>query len=163
MGTLNKPRAGWAVRLATLGPVGLLPVAPGTAASIVGVILVMFLRPLPLEWRGFYGAVAVAAALVFALGVWAAGKAETFYGVTDPGQAVIDEVAGQLVVFLLCPKVTWLALLAGLALFRVFDVLKPFPARRAERLPGGWGIMTDDLVAGAYGATVLFLLGIGIR
>lgn len=106
---------------------------------------------------------AVLAAVIYACGVWASGRAERFYRATDPGAVVIDEVAGQIVVFLARPMAGWTVLLAGFILFRIFDVIKPFPAGRAERLPGGWGIMTDDVVAGAYGAAALFLLAFVFR
>jgi len=76
---------------------------------------------------------------------------------------VIDEVAGQLIPFLAVPPSSWKWALAAFALFRFFDVLKPFPARRAERLPGGWGIMTDDVVAGVYALASLLILGSVIR
>jgi phosphatidylglycerophosphatase A len=72
---------------------------------------------------------------------------------------VIDEVVGQMITFLATPRVTWKGLLAGFILFRAFDIVKPFPARRAERFPGGWGIMLDDVVAGLYSLVVLVILG----
>ncbi|MGH9344139.1 MAG: phosphatidylglycerophosphatase A family protein [Terriglobia bacterium] len=161
--TLNKPRAGAAVRVATVGPVGHFPVAPGTAGSVVGVILTLLIRRLPLARWEYSGVMAAAIIVIFAAGVWGATKAEQFYGVKDPGSVVIDEVAGQMIVFLFQATAGWLTLLAGFIFFRIFDILKPFPARRAEHLPGGWGIMTDDLVAGAYGAAALFLVGFSIR
>jgi phosphatidylglycerophosphatase A len=76
---------------------------------------------------------------------------------------VIDEVAGQMITFLARPDASWKWLLAGFLLFRLFDVLKPFPAGRAERLPGGWGIMTDDVVAGGYALAALLVLEIFLR
>lgn len=156
-------RTGWhaAVDLATVGPVGRVPAAPGTAGSLVGVVLAAAVE----TWLPSHVIVglAVLAAAIYACGVWAAGRAERFYQVTDPGAVVIDEVAGQIVVFLARPLAGWPVLLAGFVLFRIFDVTKPFPARRAEHLPGGWGIMTDDMVAGAYGAVALFFLAIAFR
>jgi phosphatidylglycerophosphatase A len=95
--------------------------------------------------------------------VWAAGLSEKFFGRTDPGHVVIDEVAGQMIAFLLSPHASWKFLLAGFGLFRLFDVTKPFPARGAERLAGGWGIMVDDVIAGAYTMGALALLGYIIR
>jgi phosphatidylglycerophosphatase A len=100
-----------------------------------------------------------AALSIFFVGAWAAGRAEKFFGRTDPGHVVIDEVAGQLITFLARPDASWKWLLAGFVLFRFFDVVKPFPARRAERLRGGWGIMTDDVLAGLYGMAALLVLG----
>lgn len=156
-------RMGAAVHLATLGPIGHSPVAPGTAGSVVGVILaVMIQRVLPARYDYEWVAVAVICGLYFC-GVWAAGRAEGFYGSTDPGAVVIDEVAGQIIAFLLLPPLGWISMAVGFVLFRFFDVLKPFPARRAERLPGGWGIMTDDVIAGGYAAIALFLLGRALR
>lgn len=156
-------KTGSAVQLATVGPVGHFPVAPGTAGSLVGVVLtalVQRLSPAPWAYSLTMGGMI---AVIFAVGVWAAGRAERFYGKQDPGCVVIDEVAGQMVVFLFRAGTGWLTLLAGFILFRVFDVLKPFPARRAEHLRGGWGIMCDDMAAGVYGAAALFLVGLAIR
>ena len=85
------------------------------------------------------------------------------FGRIDPGQVVIDEVAGQIITFLATPRVTWKGLLAGFIIFRLFDIVKPFPARRAERFPGGWGIMMDDLIAGLYSLLVLVILGRWIK
>jgi phosphatidylglycerophosphatase A len=99
------------------------------------------------------------AGLLFAVGVWSAGKAEKVFGRADPRQVVIDEVAGQIITFVATPRITWIGLIAGFILFRAFDVVKPFPARRAERIPGGWGIMLDDVVAGLYSLIVLVILG----
>lgn len=149
-----RPSAG--VHVATVGPVGRVPAAPGTAGSLVGVALAAALRNLlPVHAEL---ATAALAAVIYACGVWAAGQAETFFHTTDPGSVVIDEVAGQLALFAVFPVTGWLGFAAGFVLFRAFDVSKPFPAGRAERLPRGWGIMTDDVVAGIYGALALFVL-----
>ena len=88
--------------------------------------------------------------------MWASGRAEKISGITDPSFVVIDEVAGQLITLFLLPF-SWKILIAGFILFRVFDVIKPFPARRAEKLHGGWGIMMDDVLAGLYGNILLQL------
>ena len=98
------------------------------------------------------------AVVLLAVGVWAAGKAEDFFGRTDPGQIVLDEVVGQILTVLLIPSLTWKWLLGGLLLFRALDVLKPFPARQAERIPRGWGIMLDDVIAGVYGLVLLSVI-----
>lgn len=100
---------------------------------------------------------------LFALGVWAAGHAERFFGRIDPSQVVIDEVVGQMITFLARPEASWKSLLAGFVLFRILDVVKPFPARRAERLPQGWGVMLDDIVAGVYSLLVLSLMRFGLK
>jgi phosphatidylglycerophosphatase A len=149
---------GPAIWIATCGGVGYFPFAPGTAGSAVGVALVAVLGKTSFERHWLAGSLALLAGGLLALGVWAAGKAEKYFGRIDPGQVVIDEVVGQTITFLAQPRVSWKWLLAGFILFRLFDIVKPFPARRAERLPGGWGIMVDDVVAGAYGLVGLGLL-----
>ena len=82
------------------------------------------------------------------VGAWAATETERALGITDPGPVVIDEVMGMCVTLIAAP-LSWPAALAGFLLFRVFDIVKPPPARRLERLHGGWGIMADDLAAGS--------------
>jgi phosphatidylglycerophosphatase A len=122
--------------------VGRLPLAPGTAGSLVGLALAWALHR-----AGGHAAVAAGTAAVIAAGFWAAGDAERRFGSADPPSVVIDEVAGQMVgVLLLAPAAP--ALVAGFVLFRLLDVTKPFPIRRLEALPGGSGIMADDLAAG---------------
>lgn len=152
---MTDSRPNLAVRLATCGPVGYAPVAPGTAGSLVGVALVAAIGRLPAEGWVLSSLLAVLVAATFLAGAWAAARAEKFFGRTDPGQVVIDEVAGQMTTFLLWPGASFAWLIAGFVLFRAFDVLKPFPAGRAERVPGGWGIMLDDLVAGGYSLAVM--------
>src|SRR5579862_2714495 len=158
--SLTKPRAGPAIWIATAGGAGYFPIAPGTAGSLVGVALVVGLGFLPL--RGFAARAVLAAAslVLFVIGVWAAGEAEKFFGRIDPGQVVIDEVVGQMLTLLLIPHATWKWLLGGFLLFRAFDIVKPFPARQAERIPRGWGIMVDDVIAGLYGLAVLTVIGL---
>ena len=110
--------------------------------------------------RPWLMAVVAAAALgIGAVGVWAATLAEKHFGCIDPGQVVIDEVVGQMLTLLLQPDATWKWFVGGFVLFRIFDVLKPYPARRLEHAPGGWGIMLDDVAAGLYGLGTLALLG----
>ena len=146
--------------LATAGGLGLLPKAPGTWGSIAGVALAWlfqaseFHAPLlnPLAWW----------LVLSAAGVWAAGRAERASGKKDPQQVVIDEVSGQWLALLASPAaftggLGWKSFLAGFILFRVLDITKPFPAKQAESLPGGWGIMADDWVAGAYAAALLWI------
>jgi len=173
----KKPRL--AVLLATGFGLGHLPKAPGTWGSLGGLALVWALAALArilLSTDGFLtvslGAnrfVASASVIVLwlqtacavvvaAVGVWAASRAANHFGGRDPQVVVIDEVSGQelaLVAGLAAPN--WKYFLLGLILFRVFDIAKPFPARRAEKLPGGWGIMADDWVAGIYAALGLWL------
>ena len=164
-----------AMALATCG-VGLIPVAPGTWGSAVGVGLYLLLvsgaergfdyavaRGLDLSPQSFpvvLNSVLLVAILVVALaGTWAATRAEKLLGRKDPGAVVVDEVAGQLIALLFVP---WLAgrwtVVAGFLAFRLFDIWKPYPIGRLERLESGLGIMADDVLAGAYAATVMSLL-----
>ena len=139
------------VGIATVGGVGWFPVAPGTAGSAVGVVIYLLTR-------GWSAPAQVTVLLGITLvGWWAAGVAETELKKQDPGPVVIDEVAGQLVTLLLT-GVAWKGAIAGFFIFRVLDILKPFPARRFERLHGGLGIMADDMMAGVYGLGLMMLL-----
>jgi phosphatidylglycerophosphatase A len=126
--------------IATLGPVGSVPIAPATAGSAVVVLAGWFL-PVP--------ALPVALLLILAcaaLAVWSAGEAESTLG-HDARPIVIDEVVGQSLALLLVPHRA-LAFFGAFVLFRVFDVWKPLGAREIQRLPGGWGVVADDVVAG---------------
>ncbi len=135
--------------MAAVGPCGFVPVAPGTVGSVAGLALVWFLRANGWGWLEPFVLV-----LVLGVGVLASRATEAAYQRTDPGIIVIDEVAGMLVTLLAVPVGFGGAVLAFL-LFRAFDILKPFPARQAERLPHGWGVMADDVVAGVYAQLVL--------
>lgn len=123
-------------------------------------VIVWGLGRLPLRTTLATGLLAVSSAVILGLGVWAAGRAEEFFGRTDPGQVVVDEVVGQMITLLLLPHATWVWLLGGFLLFRAFDIVKPFPARQAERFPRGWGIMMDDVIAGVYGLAMLGVIGL---
>jgi phosphatidylglycerophosphatase A len=127
---------------------GHLPVMPGTWGTLGAIPLYLLLRPLGV------GAVAAAAAAVTLVGLWAAGVVERRLARKDPQIVCIDEVAGVLVTWLAAPQ-TWRGLVVGFVAFRVFDQLKPWPARAAERLGGGAGVMLDDVVAGLWGAALL--------
>jgi phosphatidylglycerophosphatase A len=131
---------------------GYVPYAPGTAGTLGAVPLYLVLRP-------FGGWVVFAAAMVLmVVGIWAADVVAKDSGLKDPQLVVIDEVAGVLCTLAVAPP-TWPALIVGVVLFRIFDQFKPWPARAAERkLPGGYGIVLDDIAAGAWGALVLFAL-----
>ena len=137
-----------AVLLATVGGVGYAPLAPGTVASA---LTVLFLWLVPLSRASLLLVVAVVAVV----GTWAAHEAERALGGKDPGAIVIDEVAGMALSVLMVP-LTPGVLVAGFLLFRLFDIVKPYPANTLQRLPGGVGVMIDDLVAGLY---ALLLLG----
>lgn len=132
--------------IATVGYCGTVPVAPGTVGSAAGIVLLILVRS-----SGSASLEALVLGVLAAVGVWAASAVERDCGQTDPPSVVIDEVAGMLVTLLWLP-VGWVGGLAGFLAFRIFDIVKPWPARAAERLPGGWGVMADDLVAGAYAA-----------
>jgi len=154
--------------LGTAGGLGSLPLAPGTWGSLAGVALAwLFARAEFAGWRPNvvtfqpFNPLAWWLALS-AAGVWAASRMERASGRKDPQEVVVDEVSGQWLTLLASPAVlastaNWKSYLAGFILFRAFDVFKPFPARQAESLPGGWGIMADDWVAGAYAAACLWL------
>ena len=137
---------------ATFCYLGCLPIAPGTWAS-AGVVLIFLAWPPATTHPVFcVGFALVASGLCALVGSWA----EKHYGEDDPRQVVIDEVAGMLITY--CGISTGAAgWLAGFFWFRVFDILKPFPAGRSERLPGGWGIMADDVIAGVYAHIALRL------
>ncbi len=152
-----------AVWIATSLGAGYFPLAPGTAGSAVGLSLVLAIGQLPAARVWLTAIVAGAVLSLGGVGVWAAGRAEKYFGRTDPSQVVIDEVVGQMLTLALRPNGTWKWLLTGFVLFRILDVVKPFPARRLERAPGGWGIMLDDVAAGIYGLGALSLLGWGLK
>ena len=135
--------------LATCGYVGYVPVAPGTAGSAVGVALFYVLRSAHIPWMEHLAIVGI-----FAAGVWASNVAEAYWRRTDPGPVVIDEVLGMLITLWLLP-VTGLGAFVGFCLFRLLDVIKPWPAARFEALHGGLGVMADDAMAGVYGHLVL--------
>jgi phosphatidylglycerophosphatase A len=131
---------------------GFFPFAPGTFASLIAVLIHVFLLTrLSDPLRG-----AVIAA-VFFLGVAAAGATARSLGLKDPRLIVIDEVVGQWLALFAAPP-GWLPLLVGFLLFRGFDILKPFGIRRLEAWPGGWGIMADDVAAGLASLAILRLL-----
>ncbi len=138
-----------AVAVSSFGFVGFCPIAPGTAGSAAALLLVGALR-----LAGTPAAEAAAIIAVMVAGVWSAGVTERHLGVEDPGIVVIDEVAGMLITLAFVPA-GWGSVAIGFVLFRLFDIIKPFPCSRAERLPGGWGIVADDVVAGLYGNLVL--------
>jgi phosphatidylglycerophosphatase A len=131
-----------ALVLAALGPCGFSPIVPATVASFVIAVVYAFLPPIAAAADAAY------LVLVTILAVWAAGRAERAWG-HDAKRIVIDEGAGMAMTLLAQPA-GWEAALVGFCAFRVFDVLKPFPGRRAEKLPGGFGVVADDLVAGVY-------------
>lgn len=136
-----------ALLIATVAGVGYAPVAPGTVASALTVVVLGLVAPPP-------GPLLLFVIVVIVVGTWAAHDAERSLGGKDPGAIVIDEVAGMALSVLTLP-LTPLVLLAGFLLFRVFDIVKPYPANALQRLRGGVGVMLDDLVAGLYALVLL--------
>lgn len=145
-----------AVALATGFYVGLMPYAPGTLGTLLGVPLAWALQLLPNAAR-----IAVTLLIIVA-GVPICGRAAERLGKKDPGPVVFDEIAAYLGIFLFVPFHAVSALLA-FATFRMFDITKPWPANRLEMLPGGWGIMADDLAAALYAAGCVALLLWGLN
>jgi len=141
----------FALLIASFGYVGFFPVAPGTAGSLAALALFAFVR-----WVGMPAFELGMIVAVLAVGIWSASGAERALGRKDPGPVVIDEVLGMLITLALLP-VSLAGVLLGFLLFRLFDVVKPYPANRMENLPGGYGIMLDDAMAGVYAYLVLRL------
>lgn len=169
-----------ALAIATCG-VGYLPLAPGTWGSLVGIGLYLGLQSLILPfirgvtrvnsvifispWSLFLAAELALITLITLAGIWAASRTEKLSGRKDPSKVVIDEVAGQLIALLpIVPRLDpgWMSIIVAFVLFRLFDIVKPYPARRLEKLESGLGIMSDDVVAGAYAAvgTSLFVAAV---
>ncbi|OGL05437.1 MAG: hypothetical protein A3I03_15525 [Candidatus Rokubacteria bacterium RIFCSPLOWO2_02_FULL_68_19] len=136
-----------AFAIATAGGAGLAPVAPGTAGSFFAALL-LWLIPFSTFSLG------VTLICVTLAGIWAGGRIEHLSGRRDPGLIVIDEVAGMMLSVLTLPRTVGVLLVAFFC-FRVLDIVKPFPAGEAQSLPGGFGVIMDDLIAGVY---TLFLL-----
>jgi phosphatidylglycerophosphatase A len=131
-----------ALALATSLGVGYVPYAPGTFGSAAGLLFWWFL---PDSFAIQLAAIVV----VFAVGTWSGNVAEQHFGASDPPPVVIDEVMGMWITLLLNP-VGWQGAVIGFLMFRLFDVIKPYPANRLERLPGGLGVMADDGMAAVY-------------
>lgn len=150
-----KPTDYLALVISTCG-VGYLPLMPGTYGSLVGVAIFLGLTQV-VKGNSLVAVVLVAIVVVTFAGIWAASRTEELSGRKDPGKVVIDEVAGQLIsLFPLTLFAHWsvVTVIISFILFRFFDIVKPYPARRLEALKGGLGIMCDDLVAGVYGAAI---------
>lgn len=138
-----------ALLVASFGYVGYFPIAPGTAGSLAALALFAFIR-----WVGWPAFELGAIVAVFAIGVWAASGTEVALGRKDPGVVVIDEVLGMLITLAWLP-VSIAGVFLGFLIFRVLDVIKPYPAAQLEHLHGGIGIMADDAVAGLYSHLLL--------
>lgn len=131
-----------ALACATVFGVGYSPFAPGTCGSAIGLLLWWVLPASPVVQ-------AAAILALFAVGSWSGGVAERHFAKTDPGQIVIDEVMGMLITLFLNP-VGWIGAVGAFLIFRVADVVKPYPANRFERFRGGFGVMADDGMAAVY-------------
>src|SRR5262245_3975720 len=152
-GTTATPRSRISWLIATFFGVGHLQPGGGTWAAAITVLLWwLAARAMPLALQF---PVAIAAALAVTLiGIAPSSVVARESGVKDPRFVVIDEVAGQMIALIGCP-LNWKYLLAGFILFRSFDIVKPFPLRRLEKLPAGTGLMMDDVGAGLYALVLL--------
>ena len=147
-----------AVAVATAGGAGFAPKAPGTAGSIAGVFVYLVIAG---AHAGAYYLHAII--FFFSVGTWASSRVERLYG-HDSQRIVIDEVVGQMITFGLFAGSNQLSVIyiaTGFGLFRLFDITKPFPIRRLERLPGGLGVVADDVGAGLYALVALALIQYG--
>jgi phosphatidylglycerophosphatase A len=138
--------------VATCGYIGYVPVAPGTFGSAAGLVVLAAIR-----WSGSTGVEVAAILFLLGIGWWSSNVAEKFFGGVDPAPVVLDEVAGMLITLALIP-VNIFGAIVGFLLFRLFDVIKPWPANRLESLPGGLGVMADDAMAAVYGNVAMRIL-----
>jgi phosphatidylglycerophosphatase A len=147
------------ILLATGFYTGYAPAAPGTFGSIVGLALAWFVT-VPLARRSAVAAFAVIAGL-FAAGCWLAGRAEEILHQHDSSLIVIDEIVGMALTMYLCPAADWISFALGFAIFRLFDILKPEPARFIDRrLRGGVAVMLDDVAAAVYANLALHAIAL---
>jgi phosphatidylglycerophosphatase A len=138
--------------IATCGYLGYVPVAPGTFGSAAGLVVFAAVR-----WSGSPALELAVIILLFAVGVWSANAAERHFGGVDPAPVILDEVVGMLITLAFLP-VNITGAVVGFLLFRLFDVVKPWPANRLEAVRGGLGVMADDAMAGVYGNVAMRLL-----
>jgi phosphatidylglycerophosphatase A len=165
-GSIGSTKRAWhasdylALAIATCG-VGYLPLMPGTFGSLVGVGVFLLLAQVTSSTSLVLLVLVSILSITFA-GIWAAFRTEELEGRKDPGKVVVDEVAGQMIALLPLTifAVTPAAVIVSFILFRFFDIVKPYPAGRLEHLRGGFGIMCDDLVAGAYAAVIVSAIAV---
>jgi len=144
------------ILVATWFGCGYAPAAPGTAGSAAGILIAWLL----ISQAGISPLWLVPLTmLVTPIGIWAASATERDLGREDPGLVVVDEVLGQWLTAAAIVHPTWQSYVLAFALFRIFDITKPWPIRKLEQLHGGLGIVADDLLAGLYGAVVMFTAG----
>jgi phosphatidylglycerophosphatase A len=137
--------------ISTFFGLGYFPVAPGTITSLVVVLAYKFYL-YQLNWPLYL----LILFLLFLVGVYTSTKFSAESNKKDPRKIVIDEACGQLLVLFRMPE-AWFPVLASFVLFRVFDIVKPYPIKKVESLPAGWGIMTDDVVAAIYAGVIVNL------
>lgn len=135
--------------LATFFGVGRMPFAPGTAASAVALPLAWLIL-----WKLGIVALLIASLGAYLIGIWSTGEYARASGKDDPSECVIDEVAGQWLACAAAP-LSLPGFAVAFVLFRLFDITKVWPVSEGEKLPGGWGIMTDDMIAGALAAVLI--------
>ena len=135
--------------IATCGYLGYVPLAPGTFGSAAGLAAFFLIRS-----TGSPTLEVAAIAVLFAIGIWSGTIAEHYFGGVDPAPVVMDEVVGMLITLAFLP-VSVTGAIVGFLVFRVLDVVKPWPSARFERLPGGLGVMADDGMAAIYGNAVM--------
>jgi len=139
-----------ALAVGTVGGAGFFPIAPGTVGSAIGVAVYLLTARWPAAWQiGLLAAISL-------VGTWGATGTARALGREDPGPVIVDEVAGQLLTLLLT-GVGVVGAIAGFFIFRILDIVKPWPARNFEALHGGVGIMADDLMAGLYGNILMWI------
>ncbi|MEK6299197.1 MAG: phosphatidylglycerophosphatase A [Acidobacteriota bacterium] len=151
-----------AYAIATGFGAGFAPVAPGTLGAIEGVALflafIALSSKLSLSASSPFVVLALVNVAIFTIGVWASNRFCEISGVKDPSQIVIDEISGQLIALTpLAASPSAAGVIAAFVLFRLFDIFKPYPIRKLEALPGGWGVMSDDALAGVYAAVIVTL------
>jgi phosphatidylglycerophosphatase A len=135
--------------IATCGYLGYVPLAPGTFGSAAGLVVFFLIRS-----TGSIALEVAAILVLFAIGIWSGTVAEHYFGGIDPAPVVMDEVVGMLITLAFLP-VSVTGAIVGFLVFRVLDVVKPWPSARFERLPGGLGVMADDGMAAIYGNLVM--------
>jgi phosphatidylglycerophosphatase A len=153
---ISKTRSDWAaIAIATAGGAGFAPKAPGTAGSVVGVLIYLLF-----EWLRAGAYYPHAIIFFFIVGIWASSRVENLWG-HDSSRIVIDEVVGQMITYGVAAgryQLSAFHIVLGFGLFRLFDIVKPFPIRYLERLKGGLGVVADDVGAGIYALVVLTLV-----
>lgn len=163
----------FSIGLTTFG-VGFIPLAPGTWGSAAGVLIYLFFSAFESNFSAYFShrgwqdnqftaLIHVFNLILFLLfcflGIWASGRATEIFQDKDPQKVVVDEVIGQLIVFLFVPfDISWKLVLAGFILFRLFDIWKPYPIDALQNLPAGIGVCADDIVAGVYGGVCLAII-----